>query len=479
MACVGLAAAAAPALASVSFSTDPALEPPFHRGASDYVVRCVAGKPVAVTVHVSGGAQAAVAGGGEHSGDFVAHVRRATGAAFTVRARSSGGSTTIYHVRCLPLDFPDWTIERPGKPRVGWLVTTPDKPPHSGYVAIFDAHGAPVWWHTSPASGTMPWDAKVLADGLVAWTQNYGSPFGVHAGASYQERTLDGQVVRSLHTIGSPTDTHDFERMSNGHLLEITYRRRDGVDLSPYGGPSNTRVFYGEIQELLPSGQLAWDWSSRGHVSPAEAGRKWWYNPNDPHQPPAASRGYDLLHTNSVEPDATGVVVSARHLDAVFHVDRASGRVDWKLGGSYVPGESLTVLGAPAGQPLFGGQHDARVWTDGTLTVFDNRAETSGRPAADRFQIDPVKRTARLIEHVTEPDVTKAQWGGSARKLPGGDWVVDWGGTPLVTEQTPAGKVLLALRFGGGYVSYRAQPLAPGALSAAELRSGMDSMASP
>jgi hypothetical protein len=77
---------------------------------------------------------------------------------------------------------------------------------------------------------------------------------------------------------------------------------------------------------------------------------------------------------------------------------------------------------------------------------------------------------------VTEPDVSSSKWGGSARKLPGGHWVVCWTGTPLITEQTPAGTVLLALRFTGEERSYRAQPLEPGRLSAAQLRRGMDRM---
>jgi hypothetical protein len=51
------------------------------------------------------------------------------------------------------------------------------------------------------------------------------------------------------------------------------------------------------------------------------------------------------------------------------------------------------------------------------------------------------------------------------------------GGTNLVTEQTPAGAVVLSLHFSGDHKSYRAQPLPRGRVSAAELRHGMDLMA--
>jgi hypothetical protein len=53
---------------------------------------------------------------------------------------------------------------------------------------------------------------------------------------------------------------------------------------------------------------------------------------------------------------------------------------------------------------------------------------------------------------------------------------VCWGGTNLVTEQAPSGRVVLALRFRDRRLSYRAVPLVPGALSARELRRGMDAM---
>jgi hypothetical protein len=184
-----------------------------------------------------------------------------------------------------------------------------------------------------------------------------------------------------------------------------------------------------------------------------------------------------MLHVNAVEPDGDGLIVSARHLDAVFRIDRATGRVDWKLGGSFVPGESLAVFGTTAGQAVFGGQHDVRLSGDGSVTVYDNRARTDGMPAAERFRIDAAARTATRVEHVTNPDVPKSEWGGSARKLPGGNWVVCWGATSRITEQTPAGAVVFALRLGQRHLSYRAQPLPPGTLAAGALRRGMDRMA--
>jgi hypothetical protein len=210
-------------------------------------------------------------------------------------------------------------------------------------------------------------------------------------------------------------------------------------------------------------------------VSPSETGKYWWYNESNG-RPPPAERGYDLLHINSVEPDGDGLIVSARHLNAVFRIDRRTGDIDWKLGGTFVPGRSLSVFGVGFQSVLYG-QHDARLAGDGTLTVYDNRSYTGQPPAAVRFRIDAAARTATKIADLEVPAVRDSRWGGSARMLPGGNWVIGWGGTDLITEQTPAGKVVLSLRLGGYHQPYRAQGVPRGVVSAAALRRGMDRMA--
>ncbi|MEA2349609.1 MAG: hypothetical protein QOG86_550 [Thermoleophilaceae bacterium] len=466
--CLGYAAT--PAAARVELEVTPGLRPAFQPDVTDYVSRCRHRNPIHVTVRTSAGERVSVAGRPERSGTFAAQARRRIGAQMSVRARVPGGRTTVYHVRCLPPDFPDWTAARHGTPQAQWYVAAPV----GQYVAIFDTRGAPVWWRRGASDRLKPWDAKLLGDGTLVWGHDVGH-FGTRPHGSIEERTLDGRLVRRVRTKGSPTDMHDLQQLPNGHFLGITYRPRDHVDLSAYGGPSNARVFDGEIQELTPAGRVVWRWNSASHISPSETGREWWYN--EAHgRPPPPERGYDLLHMNSVEPDGDGLVVSARHLNAVFHIDRATGDVDWKLGGSFVRGRSLTVLGMPPAKPVFTGQHDARLWKDGTLTVYDNRAHIAP-PLADRFRIDPVSMTATRIEAVGEPDVRRSDWGGSARKLPGGNWVVCWGATPWITEQTPAGAVVFSLHMSSYSFSYRTQGVPPGVVSGGRLRRAMDRMA--
>lgn len=83
-------------------------------------------------------------------------------------------------------------------------------------------------------------------------------------------------------------------------------------------------------------------------------------------------------------------------------------------------------------------------------------------------------RTATLVEQITDPAAPSSYCCGSARKLPGGNWVASWGSQPLVTELTPAGSRVFGLTFDTGYLSYRAIPVPFGQLSRDALRAGMN-----
>ena len=120
------------------------------------------------------------------------------------------------------------------------------------------------------------------------------------------------------------------------------------------------------------------------------------------------------------------MIASFRHLDAVYKIDKSTGAIVWKLGGtSHAPEPDRE--GDPAAY-TFGGQHDARLLPDGTLTVFDNRTDLDdATPRAVRFRIDQTAGTATLLQSISDPDVPASHCCGSARRLPNRDWLIDWG----------------------------------------------------
>ncbi len=466
--------ATSPGRAPVVVSAQPGLQPRFRRSISDYVTRCEAGEAVRVSARAPRGARVRVAGRDLARGRTArVHVR--PGQRFSVRVRAAGLSS-VHHVRCLPGDFPRFAARRSGRTAAAGYLVTPSLSSGAlgdAYVAIFDSAGAPIWWKRDLA----PSDAQLLANGNLAWVTPTEKGVGTDPRSAYEEHRLDGRLVRRIRAVGNPTDQHELEPLPDGNVMVLAYRPRDGVDLSRYGGPADATVLDSEIQELTPSGEVTWSWSSKDHIGLEEAGR--WYRTAivaGPTRLRDGRLGYDVVHANSIEVHGDQVVMSARHTDAVYSISRSTGRIHWKLGGTPRP-ESLRVLGdRTRPRSTFGGQHDARLLADGTLTLYDNASFYERAPRALRLRLDTRRRTARVIEQVRYRPARRSLCCGGARRLPGGNWVTSWANRPLVTEQTSEGRVRFRLRFTELF-SYRAFPIPRGRLHRSALRRGMDAMA--
>jgi hypothetical protein len=449
-------AALLPAVAQgASITAEPRLVPSFRSSIVDYVTRCDPDEAVRLRIVTS-------------DGERGRRVRLEPGQATSV-VLQSGGKRRRYHVRCLPGDFPRWKFERFRRPQAQWFLFAPTQGathPESRYVVFIDGHGTPVWWVRRTI---VPFNSILLPNGHIAWARSHETPFGMYPDSGWEVHRLDGSLVRTMRTVGSPTDLHDFIQLRNGHFLLLTYRLRRHVDLRAYGGPQDGNVVDGEIQEQDREGRVVWRWNAKDHVPIAETHKSGSFAFQDL---PSGTSAFDYFHLNSVEPDGDGYVISARHVSAVYRIDRETGDVTWKLGGSK-RAESLKVLGDEGSDQTFGSQHDARLLPDGTLTVYDNH--TPGLPRAMRFRIDAAARRAQLLERVGEPSLVWSPAEGSARRLAGGDWVVSWGATNLISELRATNDPTWELTLSHGQ-SYRVQPIPRGELAATTLRRAMSKM---
>jgi hypothetical protein len=449
-----VAPASAQASGQLQVTSQPPLYPGFDTGINYYVTRC-ANNPVQLTVTVPAATQVSVDGQPPQSGTtFSTQVNLTEGQEFLIDW-TANNSTQTYHVRCLPADFPNWTsTQSAGQTQVAYVVVTPNLVANSGptvpYVAVFDTNGVPRWWFKE---GPGPIDAKTLANGDLVWTQ-YAN------GTPYEEHALDGSLVRAYQPSGSaPTNVHELQILPNGdYFLAVDTQRT--TDVSVCGGSASATITDHVIQELSTTGALLWSWDTADHIPISEVSPGFY----------SSCMSGDPYHFNSIQVDTDGnVVVSYRHLDAIYKIDVSTNAILWKAGG--VPtSASLTISGDPdcsaSSCQDFGGQHDPRSFTDTStgqtfLTLHDNGTDRNRAPRALRFSIDTTSRTATLAEAVSDSNVTQSICCGSARKLAGGDWLVDWGGTPNV-EELPAnssgGNAVFSLTFSGVF-SYRAQPI--------------------
>ncbi len=338
----------------------------------------------------------------------------------------------------------------------------------------------PVWWRQVDGAT----DAKALADGTLAWaTSEPGATFNLDSESGFQVHELDGTLVDTWNTVDMPTDFHDFQMLENGNAMIGAYPARPGtLDLTEYGGPSsNGTLLDGVVQEVAPDGTVVWSWSTEDHIDPSETPERW--RPEFvyglPHELPDGRQAFDWNHLNSIEQTEDTVLLSFRHLDAVYLINKDDGEIIWKLGGTPTS-KSLTVVDDPEANPL-GGQHFARMLPDGTVTVYDNNSEETTPPRGVRYEIDLEAMTATMVEAVSDTDVPVSACCGSAARLEDGSWVMSWGGTRVIGEFGPEGDRHFVLTFKqmpeAFGLSYRVDAVEGDILDIDELRAGMDAMA--
>jgi len=186
---------------------------------------------------------------------------------------------------------------------------------------------------------------------------------------------------------------------------------------------------------------------------------------------------WDLVHINSIEPLGDDVLVSMRNIDALLRIDKDTGNIVWKIGGTPSP-QSLTVLdaaGQPVEEPPLGGQHTARVLPDGTITAYDNGSLLPRLPRAMRFHVDDIARTATIVETVYHPGITMGSpCCGGIQRLDNGNWVGAWGPHPLAGEISPQGDPVFTVNFEAVHGPYRFDPVVEGVLPGHVLRRAMD-----
>jgi len=436
-------------------STTPALFPAFQSDVFDYVNRCDPNTPTNVQVDAPAGTFVSVNGSPPSNGQFSVAVPQSIDEQFTIDV-TIGGNTTTHHVRCLPTDFPTFTVQQNGPTQAQFYATSLVQGFGSpNYPVVFDNNGVPVWWLPRKPTFLL----QPFANGNFAV---------MNLGGGMEEYNLNGQKVRSVNAVGGPTDFHEVLLLQNGHYVMATAQNVPCV-LTSWGLGATSRTCIDHVfQEIDPASPTVpvWTWDTSAHIPVSETADAWIAEETS-----QARTAYDPWHYNSIESTGDGFILSFRHLDAVYRIDKTLGTVVWKLGGKPRT-ESLSIVN----DPLNGidSQHDARLLPDGSVTLFDNGTNGQGpsrQPRNVRYVIDTQAKTATFAGALTDSEVGSSGCCGSTRLLPGGNIVTGWGGTPQIAEYAPDGTRLF--RISGTFV-YRGTPLLPGQFTAQQFRDGMD-----
>ena len=204
----------------------------------------------------------------------------------------------------------------------------------------------------------------------------------------------------------------------------------------------------------MKTGLVMWEWHALGHIPIGES-----HNPA-----PKASYPWDYVHINSISLGGEGgssqkggssqngdVLLSSRNTWTLYDVDLRSGAVRWRLGGEH----SNFKLG-PGTRTYW--QHDAEWQPGGLISVFDNGSDPPKEKQSRGLLLDPnlATHTVTLVKQFVNPSKTLlASSQGDMLTLPGGDWLMGYGGLPNFTEYNASGQVLLDGTLGKNVQDFR------------------------
>jgi hypothetical protein len=360
-----------------------------------------------------------------------------------------------YRVRCLPPDFPTITVtphRDVGAPTPGYYLLN-----GVNYAMVLDTNGTPLWYQ----HGTSVGNVDAPAPNVISFSPNSTSPYGWRDTVRFDVYALGAPTTTSVASDDSTTDAHELRLLPNGDWLLFSYVIRDGVDLTGLGsfGPDMNMADC-MVQEIDGQQNMVWSWTASDHVDAVEESVVPGYNLIN------GSPVVDPFHCNSIDVDGSGnLLISLRHANALFYVDRATGKVEWKLGGTPYNKDGadyIAVTDDPEG--AFSLQHDARFTPTGNVTLFDNHgAAASGVARGVEYAIDHQAHTASVVWQFPGPVQSAAE--GSFRRYPDGHSVIGWGmlqqAKPYVlTEIDENGDAVLDLGL-SGQISYRAIKVPP------------------
>ncbi len=348
---------------------------------------------------------------------------------------------------------PLFDVSKTGPTAPGLIAVTPRATLIQGGPLLVDDSGQVVWDDPISDPGLID-DLKVVhynGHDDLAWWQGTVIDQG-HGSGTYQLVDNHYQPVTTIAMgNGFAADLHDMIITPQNTAIVEAYAPVT-MDTTAEGGVANGTVLDIVVQEVdIATGAVLWEWHSLDHIPLSKSLLA---------APNTAASAYDYLHANAVELANNGdLLLSGRHASQVYDINRTTGAIVWTLG----RGGDFTPTFADA--QWFAFQHDVRVRSDGSISVFDNGAGPAGLQNFVHtysrglvMTLDLAKKQVSIAKEVRlpgPPDLLAASQ-GDFRELANGDDFIGWGAVGEATEFNAAGTPVLDLQFPTNAQSYRA-----------------------
>jgi len=245
-------------------------------------------------------------------------------------------------------------------------------------------------------------------------------------------------------------DMHDIVQLPNGHFLIIgTERRYVNMAEIVEGGSENALIDDNIIFEIDHNQNIYFRWSCLDSIDILQSTED--IRLTDNH--------IDPYHINSLFVDADGnIITSIRHLDQVVKINRTSGSIMWRMGGTKSRRNDFTFINDTYNSFTgFSHQHHAQRLSSGNIILFDNgNLKNPPYSRVVEYEIDETARTLTKVWEYTHNYNIYNYAKGSVTRLENGNTLIGWGisnGTTqpyLLTEVKPDGTIALELEGDGG-----------------------------
>ncbi len=354
-------------------------------------------------------------------------------------------------------DIPDFIQPPPlvvsvnNNPAPGFLFTTP----YNGYssLVIMNNNGS-FYWYRSFVTNKLFGDFKKQPNGNLTY---FNADKNTHYELSQNYDIIDSFYCGNGYT----ADIHELRVLNNGHALLLAYDP-EIVDMSQIvqGGNPHATVIGLIIQEIDQSKNVVFQWRSWDHFAITDA-----------QHVNLLDSVIDYVHGNAIESDNDGnIIISSRHLNEITKINRTTGDIIWRFGGSH---NQFTFTNDTL---RFTYQHSVRRIANGDLTLFDNgNFHTPPFSRAVEYSLNTSSMTATLVWQFRKTPDVYGFWGGYVQRLDNGNTLISWGGTrPTVTEVKPDRTIVFEGSYQQNIYTYRAYKLDwSGAPLAINIQSGL------
>ncbi|MGC4041102.1 MAG: aryl-sulfate sulfotransferase [Flavobacterium sp.] len=362
--------------------------------------------------------------------DKVTSLKLNPGQDIVIKSGKIQSEVQTYMIHYLPADMPKINLNAKNNPADGYIFVSLFEMMSVGsseysYLAILNNDGFPVFYKKIPQTAVFNF-------------KSYDTPGGRRY--SYNAVNTVGKVIvmdgnfdeiKQLELLpnnghGSyPAENHDFLYFDDNHYVIPAYVGRSGVDLTAFGGGNSVTLTEVVLQEIQDN-QVIFEWNSGNYPEFIAA--------SDPiYQAQFSNPRVDYFHFNSiaVDPADNNFIISARHTNQIYKINRTTGAIMWRFGGN---NDDFNLTG----NQIISHPHHATMLPNGHLLLFDNGV-TKNPPQSRiaEFALNQNTMTANLVFEYKETgryfDIM-----GSAQKLANGNYLIGWGGN--TTSQANANK---------------------------------------